>query len=71
MKGKLKKEETTWTIVYKDIIRLFPYSQYGMKEIELHPRSRSTVTLEEGQEVEFDIITVDNGDNGIRYAVLQ
>jgi hypothetical protein len=37
MKGKLQKTDEQWVVVYEDITRLFPFTQYGTKEILLHP----------------------------------
>jgi hypothetical protein len=37
MRGKIEKTEKGWIVRYEDIIRLFPFTQYGMKELPLNP----------------------------------
>jgi hypothetical protein len=70
MKGKLLQTKTGWIIRYEDLIRLYPFSQYGMKEIHIHPDIQKYYFLDEdadGADVEFEIVT---DDNGVRCAKL-
>jgi hypothetical protein len=64
MKGKLLQTKTGWIIRYQDLLRLYPFSQYGMKEIHIHPDIQKYYFLDEdadGADVEFEIVTDDTG----------
>jgi hypothetical protein len=59
MIGKLYKKEKGWIVKYEDIIRLFPFTQYGSKELPLYPEdSVYCLDADNGQEVEFEIVKV-------------
>jgi len=58
MKGKLLQTKTGWIIRYEDLLRLYPFSEYGMKEIHIHPYYEKFYFLDEdadGADVEFEI----------------
>jgi len=70
MKGKLLQTKTGWIIRYEDLLRLYPFNQYGMKEIHIHPEYEKYYFLDgdaDGADVEFEIVI---GDNGVRLAKL-
>jgi hypothetical protein len=70
MKGKLLQTQTGWIIRYEDLLRLYPFNQYGMKEIHIHPEYEKFYFLDgdaDGADVEFEIVT---DDNGVRLAKL-
>jgi len=73
MKGKLTNKQNEWVVVYEDIIRLFPFTQYGIKELTIHPddveqiRKDSLIfdnieaRIAAYPEVDFEIVDLDNG----------
>jgi hypothetical protein len=54
MKGKLHKSHNGWTVIYEDIARLYPFTQYVIKEIPVEPYHKPKNEMD-GQEVEFQI----------------
>ena len=65
MTGIVKETNQGWavTLVQNDNGILFGVD-YPLQQNE------STTALESGNQVEFKLVTIDNGDNGIRYASL-
>ena len=62
MQGKLHYTQNGWIVRYKDIMRLFPFTQYMTKELPLHPLDAKTLvdTYEtnpmENKTVDFDVV---------------
>ena len=57
MKGKLHKTKNGWYVI-------------AIEEGDWNTHYPIEESYSEGQEVDFDIVTIDNGDNGVRYATI-
>lgn len=68
MKGNLKQENKKWFVVYEDLLTVYPFPQTKIQKLPIQTESIKIEELTPNKEVEFEIITIDNGDNGIRYA---
>ena len=69
MKGKLTNKDNSWYVTH---IMDDNGIRFGIDYL-LNPTLEKYYFLDEdaeGAEVEFEIITIDNGDNGVRYAKL-
>ena len=78
MKGKLKNKDNNWYVTHimdDNGVKFgvdYPLSIDDIKEIEADSKIFDNIEarISAYPDCEFEIITIDNGDNGIRYAKL-